>query len=212
MRTLQLAALTLLLAGCTVGGDGPPDAKPAAPVSRGANGDCLRAWNSPGNAANRSEATAKHDNWSAALSEWVIDHPAPHPSGDDLVGRGCSYFFYSSTHWRSYSGGWEVDGDLRWGMPHGGGGQRTPEQQLQPPNAVLQQHGKLAQLAEDNGSPVSGREWKAVIGDWYDNGTIDTPHRCAAVRVAIAHIPPQGPTTTTAHEDLREYAEQVCST
>lgn len=36
--------------------------------------------------------------------------------------------------------------------------------------------------------PVSAQEWKRVIRDAYD-GRIDHPHRCVAVRKAIAHIP-----------------------
>jgi hypothetical protein len=204
MKPLVLAILVAVLAGCDRSSD------TVAPVSRGAGGDCLKAWNAPGNSANRTAAAGKHEGWSVALSEWVVDHPAPERSGDDLIGEGCSYFFSSSTHWRSYSGGWEADGDLRWGMPGESSGRRTPEQQIQPPNAVLEPHGKLARLAADTRSPVSAREWRAVIDDWYDNGTVDRPHRCAAVRAAIEHVPAQGPSITTAHEDLLEYAELVC--
>jgi hypothetical protein len=210
MRTLQLAALTALLAGCTVGGESTPDAEPVAPVSGGANGDCLRAWNSRGNAANRSEAATEHEGWSVAWSEWLVSHPAPDPSGDDLVGGGCSYVFYSSTHWRSYSGGWEADGDLRWGIPPGGGGRRTPEQQIQPPNATLQPHGKLAKRAAENDSPVSDREWRAVIDDWYDNGVFDESHTCAAVRAAIERLPRSSPNPHTAFEDLGRYEARGC--
>lgn len=207
MKPLPLVALVALLAGCNGSSD---VAQSRGPVSRGASGDCLKAWNSPGNSANRTAAAAKHEGWSVALSEWTVDHASSSPAGDDLTGRGCSYFFYSATRWRSYSGGWEADGDLRWNMPHETGGRRTPEQRLQPPNAVLRDHGRLSGLAADSGTPVGGREWHDVIDDWYDSGTIDRPHRCAAVRAAIEHLPPQGPSETTAREDLLEYAELVC--
>lgn len=210
MRPLVLTVLIALASGCTVSGDSTPGSpKAAAPVSHGANGDCVDAWNAPGNSANRS-AAAKHDGWSVSLSEWVIDHATPDPSGDDLIGEGCSYFFSSSTHWRNYSGGWEADGDLRWGSPPGGGGRRTAEQQIQPPNAILQPQGRLARLPLDRGGEVAGREWKAVIDDWYDNGEFDRAHRCAAVREAIAHVPAQGPNYHTTTEDLLAYSEQVC--
>jgi hypothetical protein len=211
MKPLLLAALTAVLAGCTAGNDTASDVDtPRAPVSRGAGGDCVKAWNAPGNSANRAAAAAKHRDWSVALSEWTIDHATANPSGDDLVGEGCSYSFSSATHWRSYSGGWEADGDLRWNMPHEASGRRMPEQQIQPPNAVLRPQGKLARLAPGSGPTVSGREWRAVIDDWYDNGTIDRPHRCAAVRAAIDHVPTHGPSVTTAYEDLLEYADLVC--
>lgn len=210
MRPLLLTVLIALASGCTGSGDSTPGSpKAAAPVSHGTSGDCVDAWNAPGNSANRSAAAAKHDGWSVTLSEWVIGHPAPDPSGDDLIGEGCSYFFYSSTHWRSYSGGWEADGDLRWGMPHGGGGRRTSEQRIQPPNAVHRQ-GKLVRLPTDDGQSVSGREWRAVIDDWYDNGEFDEAYRCAAVREAIEHVPTHGPSFHTAREDLLAFAEQVC--
>ena len=209
-RPVLLVALTALLAACSTGSEEAPNVKPAAPVSRGAGGDCVEAWNSPGNEANRSAAAAKHKGWSVELSEWRVDHSAPNPSGDDLVGAGCSFFFSSPTHWRSYSGGWEADGDLRWDRPPSNGGRRTPEQQLQPPNAVLRQNGRLERLASDSGSPVTPSEWRAVIDDWYDNGNVDDPHRCAAVQEALERVPAQGPNITTAHDDLLAYAGQVC--
>jgi hypothetical protein len=211
MRTLLVVVLVALVSGCTGGSGSPPGGRNAvAEVSHGANGDCVRAWNAPGNSANRSAAAVKHDGWAVSLSEWVIDHRIPDPSGDDLVGEGCSYFLSSSTNWRSYSGGWEADGDLRWGSPPGRGGLRTAEQQIQPPNAILQPEGRLARLPLDRGGEVAGREWKAVIDDWYDNGEFDEAHRCAAVREAIAHVPAQGPNYHTATEDLLAYSEQVC--
>lgn len=210
MRLILLVALTAVLVGCTAGSDQTTAAKPAVPVSHGASGDCVKAWNAPGNTANRSAAATKHNGWSVSLSQWTVDHPISDPSGDDLTGAGCSYFFYSSTHWRSFSGGWEADGDLRWNTPSGGGGPRMTEQQIQPPNAVLLPHGKLDRLAAETGAPVSRDEWRAVIDDWYDNGNVDDPHRCAAVREAIEHVPAQGPNITTAYEDLLAHAEQVC--
>lgn len=205
---LLLAALVVGLAGCTGDDDGSDSS--AAPVSRGANGDCVRAWNSPGNAANRRAAAAEHSGWSVALSEWSVSHAAPNPSGDDLIGEGCSYFFSSETRWRSYSGGWEADGDLRWNMPHEARGPRTPEQSIQPPNAVLEADGKVARLDDDGGSTVGPREWRAVIADWYDDGELDATHRCEAVRAAIEHVPRHGPAITTAYQDLLDYAKRVC--
>ena len=115
-----------------------------------------------------------------------VSHPATGPSGNDLIGEVCSYFFHSAMRWQSYSGGWEADGDLRWDIPPAASGRRTSEQQIQPPNAILRGHGKLARLAADDAGPVSDREWKTVIDDWYDNGEFDETHRCGSVRAAQA--------------------------
>ena len=207
MRPLVIA-LVALVTGCTSGDTTSPEAP--APVSRDAGRDCFRAWNAAGNAANRSAAAENHDGWSVAVSEWMVSHADASPSGNELVGTGCSYFFHSATRWQSYSGGWEADGDLRWQTPPSAGGRRTPEQQLQPPNAVLGPQGRLVRLSPDSGRPVSDREWRAVIDDWYDNGELDRAHRCRAVRVAIEHVPVEGRDVTTAREDLLAYAAQVC--
>jgi hypothetical protein len=57
--------------------------------------------------------------------------------------------------------------------------------------------------------PVTGREWKSLINDWYD-GRIDDWYRCAVVREAIKHLPTSPPTFSTVLEDFRSYGEAVC--
>lgn len=57
--------------------------------------------------------------------------------------------------------------------------------------------------------PVTGREWKNVIDDWYD-GRIDHWHRCATVREAIRHLPTDPPAYSTVVTDLHAYAKAVC--
>jgi hypothetical protein len=57
--------------------------------------------------------------------------------------------------------------------------------------------------------PVSGREWKAVLNDWYD-GRMDGRHRCAAVREAIRHLPSSPPMYSSVYDDLEAYAKKVC--
>jgi hypothetical protein len=56
--------------------------------------------------------------------------------------------------------------------------------------------------------PVSGKEWKGVINDWY-TGTMVHWHRCAAVQEAIKHLPVDG-TYSTVFDDLRAYEQAVC--
>jgi hypothetical protein len=57
--------------------------------------------------------------------------------------------------------------------------------------------------------PVSGREWKSVLNDWYD-GRIDDWHRCAAVREAVRHLPMDDMIYSTVRDDLAAYAKGVC--
>jgi hypothetical protein len=57
--------------------------------------------------------------------------------------------------------------------------------------------------------PVTGREWKSLINDWYD-GHIDGWYRCAAVREAIRHLPSSPPPFSTILLDFRSYARAVC--
>ncbi len=56
--------------------------------------------------------------------------------------------------------------------------------------------------------PVTGREWKSLINDWYD-GRIDGWYRCAVVREAIGHLPMDDAFGTVV-TDLRSYAHAVC--
>ncbi len=178
---LALLLPTAVLAGCAGGDDAPVSRGADAPVSREANGDCVRAWNAAGNAANQAAAARNDDGWSVEISEFHVSHPA-----------------------------WEADGDLRWGIPPTSGGERTPEQEIHPPNAILRTHGKLARLPADHGRPVGDREWKAVVDDWYDNGEFDHAHRGAAVREASRRLPLGRPSYSSVFDDLRRYAEQVC--
>lgn len=50
--------------------------------------------------------------------------------------------------------------------------------------------------------------WKAVINDWY-NGGIDHSHSCAAVKVAISHLPVGGG-PSSARNDFEAYERKVC--
>jgi hypothetical protein len=67
---------------------------------------------------------------------------------------------------------------------------------------------RAAHLQPPSG-PVSGREWKLVLNDWYD-GRVDHWHRCAAVREAVRHLPSTPPMYSTVYDDLRAYATAVC--
>ena len=58
--------------------------------------------------------------------------------------------------------------------------------------------------------PVGEPEWRAVIDDWYDNGTFEDAHRCAAVRAAIERLPGSTPSYSTHRADFRAYEQRVC--
>ena len=57
--------------------------------------------------------------------------------------------------------------------------------------------------------PVSPREWKAVINDSLSGG-IDHPHRCAALREALRHIPPDLAYHPNVREDVEKYDHDRC--
>lgn len=213
MRRLLSLLLVAVLAGCSGGDSGSgrresDSGRSVSRVSRGAAGDCIRAWNAAGNAETRAEVRAKQRGWAVEVSRFQVSHPVTGPSADDLTGAGCSYFLRSHARWKSYGGSWEADGDLRWGTPVTSSGTRTPQQTIQPPNAVLVGGGQLVELPERG--PVADREWRDVIDDWYDNGEFDEAHRCAAVRAALDQVP-SGRDINTAQEDLNLYADRVCA-
>ena len=55
---------------------------------------------------------------------------------------------------------------------------------------------------------VAAAEWKAVIDDWYVDGSIDEPHRCVAIREAIEQLPTRG--YSEAYADLLRLARRGC--
>ena len=59
--------------------------------------------------------------------------------------------------------------------------------------------------------PIRPAEWKAVLNDWYPDGVVDHPHPCAAIVLARAHLPADGPTYSTAYRDLGRAERRWCS-
>lgn len=62
--------------------------------------------------------------------------------------------------------------------------------------------------ASDVSTQISDEEWKAVIDDWYVDGTVDEPHRCVAIREAIDQLPTRD--YSAAYADLRRYERDAC--
>lgn len=199
MSRFVIVILTMLVAatGCTDRG--------REALSRGANGDCFRAWNAEGNDANRATVAAENGGWQVRVSTSQLSHPA-----DGLTGAGCSYVLFSSTHWVAYGGLWENDGDFRWQPGARAARRRTPAQTIGASNAVLQRGGRVVPRPPELQRPVSGREWRAVIDDWYDNGVFDRVHRCSAVREAIERLPTGARDYSSVGADFAAYAEEVC--
>ena len=67
-------------------------------------------------------------------------------------------------------------------------------------------------VASTPGSNVSTQvataEWKAVIDDWYVDGTIDESHRCVAIREAIKQLPTRD--YSNAYADLHRLDRRAC--
>jgi hypothetical protein len=54
-------------------------------------------------------------------------------------------------------------------------------------------------------------EAKAVIQDWYVDGIFNSPHRCEAVRAAIARLPTSPREYTTVYDDMRSLERRTCT-
>lgn len=65
--------------------------------------------------------------------------------------------------------------------------------------------------ASDVSTTVADAEWKAVIEDWYVDGTFNGPHRCAAVREAIKGLPTSPPEYSSVYEDMRRLERLSCA-
>ena len=63
--------------------------------------------------------------------------------------------------------------------------------------------------ASDVSTQISAAEWKAVINDWYVDGTINEPHRCVAIQEAIDQLPRRD--YSDAYADLRRLERDTCS-
>jgi hypothetical protein len=107
-------------------------------VSRGASGNCVRAWNVAGNAANRKVVVTSTQPWKVEVSRWIIDHPAP-----SSTGKGCSYFFFTDLRWMTFSGTWEQNGDLRWAKPPKTSHPRSPQQRILGPTTTIDAGGMI---------------------------------------------------------------------
>ncbi len=66
------------------------------------------------------------------------------------------------------------------------------------------------QAASDVSTEVAAAEWKAVIEDWYVDGTFDSPHRCVAVQEAIKWLATSGPGYSSVYEDVRRLERSTC--
>ena len=58
--------------------------------------------------------------------------------------------------------------------------------------------------------PVTEKDWKTVIADWYEKGRFDHTHRCIAVREAIEHLPGSSPNYQPLHQDFRALEARAC--
>lgn len=63
--------------------------------------------------------------------------------------------------------------------------------------------------ASDVSTEISAAEWKAVINDWYVDGTINEPHRCVAIQEAIDQLPSRD--YSAAYADLWRLERDTCS-
>jgi hypothetical protein len=65
-------------------------------------------------------------------------------------------------------------------------------------------------VAQASDTPVSGREWLAVINDWLDDKRLEGPHSCGAVVEAIVHFQSASWPHGFALNEIRRYGRQAC--
>ena len=53
-------------------------------------------------------------------------------------------------------------------------------------------------------------EARAVIDDWYDDGTFDTRHTCASIRAAIKLLPQSPRVHATVRKDMEAVVRRAC--
>ena len=58
--------------------------------------------------------------------------------------------------------------------------------------------------------PIAPAEWKAVLNDWYTDAVVDHPHPCAAIVIAIEHLPVDGMIYSTINRDLARAEARWC--
>jgi hypothetical protein len=77
--------------------------------------DCLEAWNSAGNEANRS-ALVRTGFRAGRASDWIqiSDFAAGDTPKGDARAFGCSYLFHSDRRYASFSGTWKDQATIVW--------------------------------------------------------------------------------------------------
>ncbi len=91
-------------------------------------------------------------------------------------------------------------------------GKEVARRRLESPALLLMNGWKAysrAYTTWKQGGPVSARERKQVIDDWFDNGKMDHVHRCAAVRAAIGVLPTDQ-RFASARDALAAHARHIC--
>jgi hypothetical protein len=180
----SLLALPLLVAAC---GGGHGSATPGFVA-------CADAWNAAGNAHDRATvAQLVHTGYTRAGIGMNVSGGSPSQKSDPNP-VGCRLVVFNDRRWFAYlakrdgerfvfrSGRPQYIADQSGAWPRGS----TPG----PDNARVSLRGEVAVAVDRRGRPVVAPAWKAVLDDFVDDGHVNRPHSCAAVRAAIAHLPP----------------------
>ena len=77
-------------------------------------------------------------------------------------------------------------------------------------SALVQSGCQNDDRAEPERAPVNDPEWKAVIGDWYADGSFEQLHRCAAVQEATERLPSRSLESQALHQDFRALEARMC--
>ncbi len=156
--------------------------------------ECAKAWNAAGNAHDRATvAQLVRQGYTHAGIQMNLTLGGSPLQKTDPNPVGCRVVVFNDKRWVAYlakrddekfvfrAGRPQYVADQSGGWP----ATSTPG----PDNANVSLNGNVAVVGDTRGLPLSGPGWKAVLDDYVDDGHVNRPHSCTAVRTAIAHLP-----------------------
>ena len=178
-----LAVLPLLAAAC---GGSHASAKPGF-------AECADAWNASSNAHDRATVAELVRKGYTHAGIQVSLTPGTRLQTTDPNPIGCRVVVFNDKRWVAYLAKRDDDRFVfRTGRPQfladqSGGWPLASTRG--PDNATVSVNGNVAIALDTRGLPLESNAWRFVLEDFVDDGRVNRPHSCAAVRAALKHLP-----------------------